>query len=173
MPQDARLRLRPVQKAVKETMEVILESPWHWLVRQALHGEQDKLPHMDTPGGVLSPQQQLPMTPQSAALGPAMQATVPSTPSSAAAFIPFHPAAFERADTFSSFGGLSTSRSGTMTSATTSGTHSTLNSLSSFSSMSDSGSAGFSMSPATTSMGVLMAPALPALGRAATSRGVF
>jgi hypothetical protein len=217
MPQDARLRLRPVQRAVKETMEVILDSPWHWLARQAMHGGEhdgspsgvpssasDAPPHAYHPHGghshagsavsvhtgVLSPQQ-MPMTPQSAALGPAMQATVPSTPSSAAAaFVPFHPAAFERSDTFSSFGWPSASRSGTMTSATTSGTHSTLNSLSSFSSMSDGGSGGFLMSPSssssaaaamatplsaatTTSMGVLMAPALPPLGRAQTSRGVF
>lgn len=60
----------------------------------------------------------LPMTPQSAALGPAVQATVPSTPQSATFNGMFSGNVFERADTFISMNGSSavSSRAGTMTS---------------------------------------------------------
>ncbi|CAI4211858.1 unnamed protein product [Parascedosporium putredinis] len=64
------------------------------------------------------PMQQMPMTPQSAALGPAAQATIPSTPQSASFSSAFSGNVFERADALISYGGLAMpSRTGTMTSS--------------------------------------------------------
>jgi len=61
------------------------------------------------------------MTPQSAALGPAVQATVPSTPQSATFNGMFSGNVFERADAFLQTNGSSvgSSRAGTMTSTYT------------------------------------------------------
>jgi hypothetical protein len=112
LPTDIRTRLRPIQQAVKETTNLMVSSPWADYVR---HGPA----HLMSPngqGGVVSPFSpngssngggggggggafgMLPMTPQSAALGPAVQATVPSTPQSANFSAAFNGNVFERAD---------------------------------------------------------------------------
>ena len=91
LPADTKARLRPIQQAMKETLDLMMSSPWGYYLRQSAGPE-----HPAGPGaaagaaGVSSPSAPapppptpLPMTPQSAALGPAVQATVPSTPQSA------------------------------------------------------------------------------------------
>jgi len=115
LPQDARLRLRPIHLAIKETRDSILNSPWSYFLRNP------------NAAGTMSPLSQgdgqlpVPMTPQSAALGPAVQATVPSTPQSASFSAAFSGGVFERADALISYGGLSmSSRSGTMSTTGTS-----------------------------------------------------
>ncbi|OLN87298.1 Leucine-rich repeat-containing protein sog2 [Colletotrichum chlorophyti] len=122
LPPDTRVRLRPIQQAMKEAIDTIVQSPWSYLLRQ---------PSGSNIGPALAPIQ-LPMTPQSAALGPAVQATVPSTPQSASFAAAFNGGVFERADALISMGGLSMSRSGTMTNS--SATSFTMSSMSSFSS---------------------------------------
>jgi hypothetical protein len=115
-PIDVIMLLRPLQKAVKETSQLIQTSPWSYMAAlpQSNNGVNGSY-------GVQSPavQMQLPMTPQSAALGPAVQATVPSTPQSATFNGMFSGNVFERADTFISMNGSSvaSSRAGTMTSS--------------------------------------------------------
>lgn len=96
--------LRPLQKAVREAGQLIQASPW----------AQSSSSVNGSSYGVQSPNSQLslPMTPASAALGPAVQATVPSTPYSAM----FSGNVFERADHLLSMSGVG-SRTGTMTSA--------------------------------------------------------
>ena len=59
------------------------------------------------------------MTPQSAALGPAVQATFPSTPQSGSFDAAFQGNVFQRADALISMGGLNMSRTGTMNSVST------------------------------------------------------
>ncbi|SPO03969.1 related to adenylate cyclases [Cephalotrichum gorgonifer] len=104
IPPDARLRFRPIHQAMKETRDAVLKSPWAYFL-QNLNGGGG--------GGILSPlsaqegQMQVPVTPQSAALGPAVQATVPSTPQSASFSGAFSGNVFERADALMSYGGLS------------------------------------------------------------------
>ncbi|KAK8107200.1 uncharacterized protein PG998_009213 [Apiospora kogelbergensis] len=103
---DVRTRLRPVQLSIKESTQLILVC---FSDAAASH-------------------------PQSAALGPAVQATVPSTPQSASFDRAFSGNVFERADALISMGGLQLSRTGTMNSSTTS-----LNSISSMTSGQDGG----------------------------------
>ncbi|KAK8086384.1 RAM signaling pathway protein [Apiospora phragmitis] len=133
---DVRTRLRPVQLSVKESTQLIVSSPWAYLFRQAgyLHdGHNYYSPNHSSSSSSVS-QMQLPVTPQSAALGPAVQATVPSTPQSASFDRAFSGNVFERADALISMGGLQLSRTGTMNSSTTS-----LNSISSMTSGQDGG----------------------------------
>ncbi|KAI2468301.1 putative cell morphogenesis protein Sog2 [Annulohypoxylon bovei var. microspora] len=119
-PLDIRTRLRPIQTSVKETNQIIMSSPWGYLLRHA-GNFNDAANHYSPSHYSTSPaQMQLPMTPQSAALGPAVQATVPSTPQSASFANAFSGNVFERADALISMGGLSMSRSGTMNSVSTS-----------------------------------------------------
>ncbi|OIW27281.1 hypothetical protein CONLIGDRAFT_645565 [Coniochaeta ligniaria NRRL 30616] len=106
LPVDIRTRLRPIQQAVKETTNLMVSSPWADFVRQ---GPSSHLSPNGSQGGVTSPFSPngngngnvfalLPMTPQSAALGPAVQATVPSTPQSGSFSSAFNGGVFERAD---------------------------------------------------------------------------
>lgn len=121
-PLDIRTRLRPIQINVKESNQLIMNSRWVYLLRHT--GHLTDSPSHYSPSHYSSSsantQIQLPMTPQSAALGPAVQATVPSTPQSASFANAFSGNVFERADALISMGGLSMSRTGTMTSASTS-----------------------------------------------------
>ncbi|KAH6608034.1 hypothetical protein Trco_004347 [Trichoderma cornu-damae] len=128
LPPDTRTRLRPVHQSMKETSIIIMNSPWNYILR----------PAGGPPGsfgpGVLSPTTpQVPITPQSAALGPAMQATV-ATPQTGSFAAVFHGNVFDRADTLMANPGVSMSRTGTMSRG-----HSGFNSLSSISSMSSDG----------------------------------
>lgn len=132
---DIKARLRPVQLNVKETTQLICASPWANIFGHA--GQLQDGSNYYSPGHYASysnpTQGQLPVTPQSAALGPAVQATVPSTPQSASFAHAFSGNVFERADALISMGGLSMSRSGTMSSAN----HSAFNSISSMTSAQD------------------------------------
>jgi hypothetical protein len=117
MPSDVIILLRPLQKAIKETSQLIQDSPWAGLANP-------QTPISGTNGSYTtqSPAQMtVPMTPQSAALGPAVQATVPSTPQSASYNQMFSSNIFERADTLRSITGgsisVASSRTGTMTSS--------------------------------------------------------
>lgn len=118
---DARARLRPIHQAIKETTEAIRRSPWAYILRESTVGPlaMNPLSPQAEPGqhNNMQMQMQMPMTPQSAALGPAVQATVPSTPQSASFSSAFSGNVFERADALISYGGLSIpSRAGTITS---------------------------------------------------------
>lgn len=121
-PLDIRTRLRPIQTNVKETSQLIMASPWAYLFRHAgnISDTSNHYSPSHYSSGSATTQIQLPMTPQSAALGPAVQATVPSTPQSASFDNVFNGNVFERADTLINMGGLSLSRTGTMTSTSTS-----------------------------------------------------
>lgn len=108
--------LRPLQKFVRDCAQLISNSPWSYLATsQANNGMSNgssysaKSPISQVP---------LPMTPQSAALGPAVQATVPSTPQSGSYNAMFSGNVFERADALLSMNSISaaSSRAGTMTS---------------------------------------------------------
>lgn len=111
LPTDIIMLLRPLQKAIKETSQLIQTSPWSFLATPQTNGSFS----------LQSPMSQvpLPMTPQSAALGPAVQATVPSTPQNGSFSGMFSGNVFERADHLLSMNGSSvnSSRSGTMTSS--------------------------------------------------------
>jgi len=125
LPLDTKQRLRPVQGSMKETWELILSSPWSYFARMYSSDADLSSPYStqsNTP---------LPMTPQSAALGPAVQATVPSTPQSASFAAAFSGNVFERADALISMGGLSMSRTGTMNSTSTASLNSINSTLSS------------------------------------------
>ncbi|KAJ9142309.1 RAM signaling pathway protein [Coniochaeta hoffmannii] len=107
LPADIRTRLRPIQQAVKETTNLMVSSPWADYVRQGGASSSHLSPtNGQGLGGATSPFSpsggsvfaMLPMTPQSAALGPAVQATVPSTPQSANFAAAFNGGVFERAD---------------------------------------------------------------------------
>ncbi|KAL2195986.1 RAM signaling pathway protein-domain-containing protein [Corynascus similis CBS 632.67] len=159
LPIDIKPRLRPIQTSMKETLDLISSSPWSYLLRQPAGPEPITSPYGGSGGssssqGTTTPshQMQLPMTPQSAALGPAVQATVPSTPQSASFSLAFS-GVFERdrSDTMLSsmggggmggggggFGSAMPSRSGTMNSTSTASlTASSLNSMSSVGSSHD------------------------------------
>ncbi|KAI0025618.1 RAM signaling pathway protein [Xylariomycetidae sp. FL0641] len=126
LPLDIKTRQRPIQISIKETNQLIMTSPWAYLLRQAGH-YSDAAHHFSpahTPYGSTSGQIQLPMTPQSAALGPAVQATVPSTPQSGSFAHAFSGNVFERADALISMGGLSMSRTNTMNSTSSMSLHS-------------------------------------------------
>ena len=116
LPLDIRTRLRPIQVGVKETNQFIMCSPWAPLFRQAANGGDPAARYAQGHYATHSAasQGQMPMTPQSAALGPAVQATVPSTPQSASFANAFNGNVFERADALMAMGGLSFSRTGTM-----------------------------------------------------------
>ncbi|KAI1175160.1 RAM signaling pathway protein [Nemania sp. FL0916] len=132
---DVKSRLRPIQISIKETSGLIMASPWANLLRQAEHasGTSSHLPHGHYSSSSNSTQVQLPMTPQSAALGPAVQATVPATPQSGSFANVFSGNVFERADALISMGGLNLSRTNTMNSTSTI----SLNSISSITSAGD------------------------------------
>ncbi|KAL4878538.1 RAM signaling pathway protein-domain-containing protein [Aspergillus karnatakaensis] len=113
LPSEVIVILRPVQKASREAGRLIEASPWSYLADMApgnapptiygpplpsqnshLHAQHH--PQINTS---LSPQSiTLPATPLSAALGPAAQATVPSTPASAYSDKFFEGDVFQRAD---------------------------------------------------------------------------
>ncbi|PSR97296.1 RAM signaling pathway protein [Coniella lustricola] len=114
LPYDTRQRLRPVHQSVKETGNLILSSPWSQSMRAHSHSNSSSSAYG---GASAQGQSQLPMTPQSAALGPAVQATVPSTPQSASFAGAFNGNVFERADALMAYGGRSMgSRAGTFSS---------------------------------------------------------
>ncbi|KAK1240727.1 hypothetical protein MKX07_006160 [Trichoderma sp. CBMAI-0711] len=144
LPPDTRARLRPVHQSMKETSIIIMNSPWNYILRPAGGGggaSSGGGGHRGSGGGqgsfgpgALSPTTpQVPITPQSAALGPAMQATV-ATPQTGSFAAVFHGNVFERAETLMTNPGISMSRTGTMSKG-----HSGFNSLSSVSSMSSDG----------------------------------
>ncbi|KAH8596482.1 RAM signaling pathway protein-domain-containing protein [Bisporella sp. PMI_857] len=100
--------LRPLQKSVKSCGQSIQASPWSHLATQNSLQYSIKSPDSQVP---------LPMTPQSAALGPAVQATVPSTPQTISYNAMFSGNVFERADAYLSMSSsAASSRTGTMTS---------------------------------------------------------
>ncbi|KYK61214.1 RAM signaling pathway, SOG2 [Drechmeria coniospora] len=137
LPQDTKYRLRPIQQSMKETTDAILQSPWHQLF-QPPRGHGSISSDGFSPTCTSPTQGQVPITPLSAALGPAMQATVSAaptaTPHSTSFAAAFHGNVFDRADALIANPGISMSRTG----ATTRG-HSGFNSLSSISSMSSDG----------------------------------
>lgn len=107
LPPDIIMVLRPVQKSSREAGRLIDASPWAYLA---------DMPSASVPGNIYGPplhghhsQHQanssmsaqsmpLPATPLSTALGPAAQATVPSTPASAYSDKFFEGDVFQRAD---------------------------------------------------------------------------
>lgn len=116
LPNDTRQRLRPVHQSVKETHNLIMASPWSQSFRAHSHSASmsSNFGGSSLQGQI---QSQLPMTPQSAALGPAVQATVPSTPQSASFSSGFNGSHFERSDAPMAYGGRSMgSRTGTFSS---------------------------------------------------------
>lgn len=114
LPQDIVIILRPVQKASQQAGRLIEASPWSYLAD--MYGPPIQPPHLQhqassstsaippnsTPFHLntnLSPQSiTVPATPLSAALGPAAQATVPTTPASAYSDRFFEGDVFQRAD---------------------------------------------------------------------------
>lgn len=122
LPTDVIYLLRPLQKAVKEAGQLMQSSPWSYLAGR--HGSNHISNGLYTTQSSAS-QIPLPMTPQSAALGPAVQATVPSTPQSASFGGMFNGNSFDRSDTMLS--GHS-SRANTMTS-TLGGVDGSMNSM--------------------------------------------
>jgi hypothetical protein len=112
LPTEVILILRPLQKAIKETSQLIQNSPWSFLAGpQSSNGIANGSSYSSRSPASQIP---LPMTPQSAALGPAVQATVPSTPQSA--YPMFRGDVFQRADYLAMSGSVASSRTGTMTS---------------------------------------------------------
>ena len=92
--------LRPVQKASREASKLIDSSPWSFLTDNNINTSIPAINQFQ--GGAqngLSPLSvALPATPLSAALGPAAQATIPSTPASAYGDQFFAGNVFQRAD---------------------------------------------------------------------------
>lgn len=127
LPPDTRARLRPIQQSIKETNTIIIQSPWHYLFRPPQSSSSSVSPYSSQ---MMSPSQ-VPITPQSAALGPAMQATVPTTPQSSSFAAAFHGNVFDRADALMANPGVSMSRNGSMSKG-----HPGFSSLSSISSLS-------------------------------------
>ncbi|KAI1281685.1 RAM signaling pathway protein [Xylaria sp. FL0933] len=148
LPVEVKGRLRPIQISIKETSNLIMASPWGNLFRQAGHYSETSNHYSPNhySSSSTSTQMQLPMTPQSAALGPAAQATVPSTPQSGSFANMFSGNVFERADALISMGGLNMSRTNTMNSASTV----SLNSLSSVTSAGDERQGPSMLSPNVT-----------------------
>ena len=132
LPPDTRMRLKPIHQSIKEVGGVFAQSPWHHVLRLSASGPSGGLG--STYASQSTSPTQVPITPQSAALGPAMQATVSTTPHSASFAAAFHGNVFDRADALMANPGISMSRSGTMARG-----HSGFNSLSSISSMSSDG----------------------------------
>ena len=114
IPTDTIMLLRPLQKAAKECSHLIAASPWAYMAKTSKASTTGSSYTTQSP----TSQVPLPMTPQSAALGPAVKATVPSTPQSASYDAMFSGNVFQRADAFLSMNGGSavSSRAGTMTS---------------------------------------------------------
>jgi hypothetical protein len=111
LPTEVILILRPLHITIKETSQLIQNSPWSYLAGpQSSSGIANGSSY-----STRSPASQipLPMTPQSAALGPAVQATVPSTPQSA--YPMFRGDVYQRAEYTN--GSVASSRTGTMTSS--------------------------------------------------------
>jgi hypothetical protein len=157
LPIDTKSRLRPIQQSMKETCDLMMSSPWSYFLRHPSAsggggGDQHPASAITSPYSTQSSTPiPLPMTPQSAALGPAVQATVPSTPQSASFATsglmvgPNVNIFNERADSLLSinsaggfngnaggFGMFSSSRNGTMNSSSTASlTASSLHSMSS------------------------------------------
>ncbi|KAJ5112283.1 hypothetical protein N7532_000328 [Penicillium argentinense] len=129
LPSDIIIILRPVQKASREAGRLIEASPWSYLADMAptnAHGNiygpplqtsqsqhQASVstsalaphPNIYQINAGMSPQSiTVPATPLSAALGPAAQATVPSTPASAYSDKFFEGDVFQRADSLLSMG---------------------------------------------------------------------
>ncbi|GKZ64796.1 RAM signaling network component [Aspergillus niger] len=117
LPGDIIVILRPVQRASREAGRLIDASPWSYLADMApsnaaanIYGpplQSQHSQHQNTASNAssfhlnsgVSPQSvHLPATPLSAALGPAAQATVPSTPASAYSDKFFEGDVFQRAD---------------------------------------------------------------------------
>ncbi|CAG8930879.1 unnamed protein product [Penicillium salamii] len=121
LPSDVIILLRPVQKASREAGRLIEVSPWAYLADPdrhpppgSIYGPPLQNPHMQHQtsasasaiinphfhhSGTITPQSiTVPATPLSAALGPAAQATVPSTPASAYSDKFFEGDVFQRAD---------------------------------------------------------------------------
>ncbi|QUC16393.1 uncharacterized protein UV8b_00634 [Ustilaginoidea virens] len=135
LPPDTRTKLKPIQLSMKETSIIMTQSPWHHLLRS--NGPDGSLSGQHS-SQCISPAQ-VPITPQTAALGPAMQATVHSMPHSTSFAAAFQGNVFDRADALMANPGISMSRSGTITRG-----HSGFNSLSSISSMSSDGNSSTS-----------------------------
>ncbi|KAE8374104.1 RAM signaling pathway protein-domain-containing protein [Aspergillus bertholletiae] len=107
LPPEIIVFLRPVQRASREAGRMIEGSPWSYLADMTsghapanIYGPPLQSQHSQHQiGASLSPQSvTLPATPLSAALGPAAQATVPSTPASAYSDKFFEGDVFQRAD---------------------------------------------------------------------------
>jgi hypothetical protein len=106
LPPDIVVLLKPVQKASREAGRLIEASPWSYLADMStaqapgIYGPPlQPQHHPSSTASFLSPQSvPLPATPLSAALGPAAQATVPSTPVSAYSDRFFAGDVFQRAD---------------------------------------------------------------------------
>ncbi|KAL2116457.1 hypothetical protein VTJ04DRAFT_8625 [Mycothermus thermophilus] len=142
LPADTKARLRPIQQSMKETCDLMMSSPWAYFLKQGSVDGPVPPPVASPYGsggaavGGAGPQPAgpvpLPMTPQSAALGPAVQATVPSTPQSGSFSLAFS-GVFERDRTDTMVSGMTAgggpgnggpygnpmSRTGTMTSTST------------------------------------------------------
>lgn len=88
LPIEVAVHLKPLHKAVKETGQLIQISPWAFLASLATNNSSgsNNPGHFSNQTSTSSisppPQTPLPMTPQSAALGPAVMATVPSSSAS-------------------------------------------------------------------------------------------
>lgn len=116
LPPDIVIILRPVQRPSREAGRLIEASPWSYLADMAsqnapgnIYGPPLQGQHSQHQGSVSNPtgfpmnamsppSVPLPATPLSAALGPAAQATVPSTPASAYSDKFFEGDVFQRAD---------------------------------------------------------------------------
>ncbi|EIT78396.1 cell morphogenesis protein Sog2 [Aspergillus flavus] len=107
LPSEIVMFLRPVQRASREAGRLIEGSPWSYLADMTsgnapanIYGPPLQSQHSQHQISTsLSPQSvTLPATPLSAALGPAAQATVPSTPASAYSDKFFEGDVFQRAD---------------------------------------------------------------------------
>lgn len=102
LPSDIVIVLRPVQKSSREAGRLIEASPWSYLADMSgnMYGPPLQGPHAQHQvNSSMSPQSTpLPATHLSAALGPAAQATVPSTPASAYSDKFFEGDVFQRAD---------------------------------------------------------------------------
>lgn len=107
LPPDIIIILRPVQRASREAGRLVEASPWSFLADMSSANGAANLYGPPLPGqqtqhqanSSMSPQSvPIPATPLSAALGPAAQATVPSTPASAYNDKFFEGDVFQRAD---------------------------------------------------------------------------
>lgn len=101
LPSEIITLLRPVQQASREAGRLIEVSPWAYLADPSpgsLYGPPLQTPHLQHHTSASASTIAVPATPLSAALGPAAQATVPSTPASAYSDKFFEGDVFQRAD---------------------------------------------------------------------------